>query len=82
MEGEGRFITLFDMVLLEWSCCTGGMRNHMMAIAAYEDGNKSPKCHAMTSEQVLVSSSLVISDVHSCSAKTMRQETDKHSCSQ
>ena len=41
-------LTLFDMVLLNWSCCTGEMRNHM-AIAAHEDGNKS---HYMETEMV------------------------------
>lgn len=41
-------LTLFDMVLLEWSCCTGEMRNHM-AIAAHEDGNKS---HYVETEMV------------------------------
>lgn len=40
-------LSFFDIVLLEWACSTGEMRNHQ-ALAAHVDGNKSHFMEAYT----------------------------------
>ena len=40
-------LTLFDMILLEWACRTGEMRNHQ-GVSTHKDGNSSHPVESMT----------------------------------